>query len=203
MSVFFNNIFGYTESLKVIRGLLLNEDITESISILAKKSLKLVDILSAEKKRVTTLKGKAWTEYLKSNNRANWILNNSDMVWNKKTSDKVNAPERMKDLLKQSIALRLSTIGASDIPICLIPQVRIEEFEDLLRQTYPELDICLPKDKPLALIWITGYKPTGEDSRPDRGLCPLAKMILKDSARMISIVYGPAKKKHGNYWKRT
>lgn len=195
LSVFFNNIFGYTESLKVIRGLLLNEDITESISVLAKKSLKLVDILSAEKKRVTTLKGKAWTEYLKSNNRANWILNNSDMVWNKKTSDKVNAPERMKALLKQSIALRLSTIGASDIPICLIPQVRIKEFEDLLRQTYPELDICLPKDKPLALIWITGYKPTGEDSRPDRGLCPLAKMILKDSARIISIVYGPAKKK--------
>lgn len=191
----FNSVFGYTESLKVIRGLLLGEDITESISVLANKSLKLVNVLSAEKKRITTLKGKGWTEYLESDNRANWILNNSEMVWNKKTSDKVNAPERMKELLKQSIALQLNTIGASDIPICLIPEGRIKEFEDLLKHTYPELEIFLPKDKPLAVIWITGYKPTGEDSRPDRGLCPLAKMILKDSARMISIVYGPAKKK--------
>ncbi len=195
LHVLFNSVFGYAESLKVIRGLLLGEDITESVSVLVNKSLKLVDLLSAEKKRVTTLKGKPWTEYLESNNRANWILNNSEMVWSKKTSDKVNAQERMKGLLKQSMALQLNTIGASDIPICLIPQERIQEFEDLLRQTYPDLRICLPKDKPLAVIWITGYKPTGEDSRPDRGLCPLAKMILKDSARMISIVYGPAKKK--------
>ena len=195
LQVFFNNVFGYAEGLKVIRGLLLGEDISESINVLAKKSLKLVDILSTEKKRVTTLTGKAWTEYLESNDRANWILNNSKMVWNKKTSDKVNAPERMKELLKQSIALQLNTIGASDIPICLIPQKRITEFEDLISQSYTELDITLPKDKPLAVIWITGYKPAGEDSRPDRGLCPLAKMILHDSARIISIVYGPAKKK--------
>ena len=195
LHMFFDSVFGYTECLKVIRGLLLGEDIRESISVLANKSLKLVDVLSAEKKRITTLRGKAWTEYLESSNRADWILNNSEMIWNKKTSDKVNAPERMKDLLKQSISLQLNTIGASDIPICLIPQERIKGFEDLLRQTYPELDISLPKDKPLAVIWITGYKPTGEDSRPDRGLCPLAKMILKDSARMICIVYGPAKKK--------
>lgn len=191
----YNSVFGYTESLKVIRGLLLGEDITGSISVLVNKGLKLMDILSAQKKRVTTLKGKAWTEYLESDNRANWIINNSEMTWDKKTSDKVNAPERMKDLLKKSKALYLNTIGASDIPICLITQERIKEFEGLLGQTYPELEICLPKDKPLAVIWITGYKPTGEDSRPDRGLCPLAKMILKDSARMISIVYGPAKKK--------
>lgn len=191
----FNDIFGYDESLKIIRGLLLGNDIKESITVLADKSLNLVEILSVEKKRATTLNGKAWIEYLESDNRANWILNNSEMVWNKKTSDKVNAPQRMKYLLEQAKGLKLNTIGASDIPICLIPQERITEFEELLKQTYPELDICLPDDKPLAVIWITGYKPAGEDSRPDRGLCPLAKMVLKESARMIGIVYGPAKEK--------
>lgn len=174
---------------------MLGNDIKESITVLADKSLNLVEILSVEKKRATTLNGKAWIEYLESDNRANWILNNSEMVWNKKTSDKVNAPQRMKYLLEQAKGLKLNTIGASDIPICLIPQERITEFEELLKQTYPELDICLPDDKPLAVIWITGYKPAGEDSRPDRGLCPLAKMVLKESARMIGIVYGPAKEK--------
>lgn len=195
LHLFFNSVFGYSESLKVISGLLLGEDITESINVLANKSLKLVEILSSKKKRVTTLTGEAWTKYLESKDRANWILNNSKMIWKKKTSDKVNIPKRMKELLKQSIALQLNTIGASDIPTCLIPKSRIKEFEDLMCKKYPKLDICLPKDKPLAVVWITGYKPTGEDSRPDRGLCPLAKMVLKDSARIIAIVYGPAREK--------
>lgn len=100
---FFNEVFGYSEGLKIIRGLLLGENIKDSIGVLAEKSLKLVEILSGEKKRATTLKGKAWKEYLESDNRANWILKNSEMVWNKKTSDKVNAPQRMKDLLKDAL----------------------------------------------------------------------------------------------------
>lgn len=192
---FFNDVFGYSESLKIIKGILLGLDINSSIRVLAEKSLRLVDILSGEKKRNTTLKGDAWYEYLVCGNRANWMLENSDMVWNKKISDKVDAPQRIRGLLSETKALLLNTIGASDIPVCLIPQNRIAEFNDLLRKYYPELMIRLPNDKPLAVIWITGYKPTGEDSRPDRGLCPLAKMILGDSCRIVSIVYGPAKEK--------
>lgn len=198
LNTFFSEVFGYSEGLKIIKAILLGEDFNDRISVLAKKSLNLVEILSGEKKRATTLKGKAWKEYLDSDNRANWILKNSEIVWNKKTSDKVDAPQRMKDLLKEAINLKLNSIGASDIPICLIPQTRINEFEALLKNKYPELAISLPNDKPLAVVWITGYKPTGEDSRPDRGLCPLAKMILKDSARIVSIVSGPAKK---NTWR--
>lgn len=198
LDLFFSDVFGYKEGLNIIRALLLDEEIKDSISVLAKKSLKLVEILSGEKKRATTLKGKAWKEYLDSDNRTNWILKNSEIGWNKKTSDKVNAPQRMKDLLKDAINLKLNSIGASDIPICLVPQTRINEFEALLKKIYPELAISLPNDKPLAVVWITGYKPTGEDSRPDRGLCPLARMILKDSARIVSIVSGPAKK---NTWR--
>ena len=192
---FFNDVFGYSDSLNIIRGILLGYDIEESIGVLANKSLILVETLSGEKKRATTLKGNAWTEYLECDDRANWILQNSKMIWNKKTSDKVNTPQRMKYLLVEAKSLKLNTIGASDIPICLIPKTRINEFEELLKQKYSELEISLPKDKPLAVVWITGYKPTGEDSRPDRGLCPLAKMVLKDSAHIISIVYGPAKEK--------
>lgn len=192
---FFNDIFGYSESLKIIKGLLIRGNIHDNIDILIEKNLRLVEILSGEKKRNTTLKGNAWLEYLASDNRANWMLKNSDMIWNKKTSDKVNAPQRIKSLLSDTKALLLNTIGASDIPICLIPQNRIVEFNDLLRKYYPELAINLPTDRPLAVIWITGYKPTGEDSRPDRGLCPLAKMVLGDSCRIVSIVYGPAKEK--------
>jgi hypothetical protein len=49
------------------------------------------------------------------------------------------------------------------------------------------------KNKQLAVVWITGFKPRGDDSRPDRGLTPLARMILGNDTDILTIVYGPAK----------
>lgn len=189
----FESVFGYKDGLKVIRGLLNEDEISESIEILIGKSLRLSKLLSEKKKETVSLKGAEWEPYLKADNRAEWIINNSDLVWSKKISQKVKAPERILSLLLQTKALSLNTIGASDLPICLIPVERIGELEKILITIYPNTIIELPKDKPLAVVWITGYKPKGDDSRPDRGLCPLAKMVMGDSCRMIAIVYGPAK----------
>ena len=49
-------------------------------------------------------------------------------------------------------------------------------------------------DEPLIVVWITGFKPRGDDSRPDRGLVPLARMLFGAQAHVLSIVYGPGKK---------
>lgn len=189
----FSEVFGYQESLNVIKGILTNTDITDNVNSLIHKSLRLIEILSGEKKGNKTIKDKDWLTYLNSSDRANWIIENSNMVWSKKTSNKVNAPDRIKKLITQAISMSLKTIGASDIPICLIPQNRIIEFECLLKSFYPKLKFKLPNDKHLVVVWITGYKPKGDDSRPDRGLCPLAKMVMGESCRIVSIIYGPAK----------
>ena len=189
----FNEVFGYQESLKVIRGILTNTDVTVYINNLIHRSLRLIELLTEEKKGNKTLKGKDWPTYLNCSDRANWIIENSNMVWSKKTSNKVKAPDRIKKLISQAISMSLRTIGASDIPICLIPQNRVVEFESVLKSYYPKLKFKLPNDKHLAVVWITGYKPRGDDSRPDRGLCPLTKMVMGNSCRIVSIVYGPAK----------
>lgn len=189
----FRDIFGYDESLKEIRAVLTGNRIDTHVNRLSEKGLKLVEILSCEKRGNKTLKGKDWEEFLRSDNRAKWMLENSNMVWYKKTSYKVKAPERIKQLIPEAVSMSFGTIGASEIPICLIAKERIAEFQNLLEKYYPKLQIKLPADKPLAIVWITGYKPKGDDSRPDRGLCPLTKMVMGDSCRIISIVYGPAK----------
>ena len=49
--------------------------------------------------------------------------------------------------------------------------------------------------QPLIVVWITGFKPRGDDSRPDRGLVPLARMLFGSEARILSIVSGPGKAK--------
>ncbi|MDE6452767.1 MAG: hypothetical protein K2L27_01030 [Muribaculaceae bacterium] len=189
----FSEVFGYEESLKVIKGVLTDSDYTENVNNLMSKSLRLIEILSGEKRGNKTLKGEEWTACLNSADRANWILSNSNIKWYKKTSKKVKAPDRIKELISYAVSMSFDTIGASDIPICLIPQERISEFEKALKSFYPKLQIKLPNDKHLAVVWITGYKPKGDDSRPDRGLCPMAKMVMGESCRIISMVYGPAK----------
>lgn len=146
----FSEVFGYEESLNVIKGILTDSDYSENVKNLMNKSLKLIEILSAEKRGNKTLKEDEWKDYLKSKNRANWSITNSDFKWHKKTSKKVNATNRIKELIRHAVSMSLDTIGASEIPICLIPQKRISEFEKVLNTYYPNLQIKLPNDKPLA-----------------------------------------------------
>lgn len=189
----FSEVFGYNNALAVLKGILTGKDEKAKIKELENKALRLIEILSNEKRGNSTLRGSDWRNYLNSNKRASWIIEHSDLIWKKKLLSKVNTTDRIKRLIPKAVGLSLGTIGASDIPICLIERHKINELENVLHELYPDIAIRLPKDKPLCVVWITGYKPQGDDSRPDRGLCPLAKMVLGKSCRVISIVYGPAR----------
>ena len=46
--------------------------------------------------------------------------------------------------------------------------------------------------KSLVLCWIAGFKPRGDDSRPDRGLLPLCRMLLGEDVEILTVIYGPA-----------
>ena len=43
------------------------------------------------------------------------------------------------------------------------------------------------------IAWVMGFKPRGDDARPDRGLAPLARMLVGDEVELLTVVYGPAK----------
>jgi hypothetical protein len=51
-------------------------------------------------------------------------------------------------------------------------------------------------DKHLAISWVMGFKPRGDDARPDRGLPPLARMLIGDDCDLMTFVYGPAPRTH-------
>jgi hypothetical protein len=69
-----------------------------------------------------------------------------------------------------------------------------------LRQIYsdekikPLVDAIEEKNQPFVIVWITGFKPKGDDSRPDRGLVPLARMLFGNDIDILTIVFGPAGK---------
>ena len=92
------------------------------------------------------------------------------------------------------------SIGAKEIPICLITNGNVKKFSDILKKIYPKEAInelansIESKNKPLIVVWITGFKPRGDDSRPDRGLVPLARMLFGNDIDILSIIFGPAGK---------
>ena len=190
----FDNIFGDVAFLGLVRKLILSENYKAELDLLVNKALALVQLLSSKRRGKNTFMGDQWAQLLKSKNPAQWIISNgNELTWRKKVAGKTATTDSFNLLFNKVLALNCHTIGSSDLPICLLDSYQKERFKDIILQIYPYLSVNFKTDKPLAVIWITGFKPRGDDSRPDRGLSPLAKMVLGNSCEYMAVVYGPAK----------
>lgn len=190
----FKSIFGYEESLQIIRGTLTNSDCSKAIETLTQKALDLVTLLANERKSIDTLRNGEWGDFLNSHHSSEWLSKNSkELIWKKKAANKVAISFTFKKLLAEVMLFKCLTIGAKDLPICIIPTAKRKDFNLLLKELYPAMNFSFDSEKQLAIVWITGFKPQGDDSRPDRGLTPLARMVLGNDTDILAIVYGPAK----------
>lgn len=200
----FMHIFGVNASLDLLKCIIDESQTNNALDVLIEKGTTLVKILSADRKRTDTFKALEWEEFLKISSgqkKAEWIKNQENkQIWKKKSSGKVKVTKTFKSLLTKTQALNLLSIGAKEIPICLVANGNIKRFADLLREIYPKekinslADAIEKKNKPLVVVWITGFKPRGDDSRPDRGLVPLARMLFGNDIDVLTIVFGPAVK---------
>jgi len=200
----FTHIFGKEASLNLLKSIIEQSQLDNAIDVLIEKGTSLVKILSNDRKRVDTFRAMEWETFLKISSgqkKAEWIKNHPNkQIWRKKSSDKVNVTKTFKALLTKTQELNLLSIGAKEIPICLVANVNIKKFASLLKEIYPadnikELaNIIEKKNKPLIIVWVTGFKPRGDDSRPDRGLVPLARMLFGNDIDILTIVFGPAGK---------
>ena len=200
----FTHIFGKEASLDLLKSLIEQSQTNDVMDVLIEKGTTLVKILSDDRKRVDTFRTLEWEEFLKLSSgqkKAEWIKNQPDkQFWRKKSSDKVNVTKTFKTLLTKTQELNLLSIGAKEIPICLVANGNIKKFASLLKEIYPAdkiktlTDKIETKNKPLIIVWVTGFKPRGDDSRPDRGLVPLARMLFGNDIDILTIVFGPAGK---------
>ena len=188
----YEDIFGYDTAVSLLRKVINGQAYEEEKRTLLNKALSLVNRLASQRHVKNTLLGDEWSAYLKSKNRAQWIETNSTLKWAKSIAKKVKIPEEVRQLLNKIVELGCKTIGASEIPICVVSKAKIATLISIFRAIYPNEKVNISPERDLAIIWITGYKPNGDDSRPDRGLCPLARMVLGDSVNILAIIYGPA-----------
>lgn len=187
----YNSALGYEDGLTFIRQILIGEDTSHTIKCLKDKAIKMVEILSSQRKKNDTLKGKEWNLLLSSKSRTSWLLQNYDEEWSKKSSDKVLVSGTFKLLKSKIKGMSVVPITAKDLPFCIVPQRLLPSLKEWIKETYNGLETNFDLNKDLALVWITGFKPKGDDSRPDRGLSPLCRMILGSDANIMAIVSGP------------
>ena len=200
----FTYIFGMEASLDLLKCIIEQSQINDAMDVLIQKGTTLVKILSNDRKRIDTFRSMEWEEFLKISSgqkKAEWIKNHPNkQIWRKKSSSKVKVTETFKSLLAETQKLDCLSIGAKEIPICLIANGNVKRFADLIKKIYPKETIIglansiEKKNKPFIVVWITGFKPRGDDSRPDRGLVPLARMLFGNDIDILTIVFGPAGK---------
>jgi len=87
-------------------------------------------------------------------------------------------------------------LASKDLPFGIIPANDRGNFANRLYELYPDADLSTIEvigktDKHLIIAIFKGFKPRGDDNRPDRGLLPLATMLSSSDVEMMSYIYGP------------
>ena len=87
-------------------------------------------------------------------------------------------------------------LASKDLPIGIIPANNRPDFAENLHRIYPNfdqrtIDELSDSTTNLILCLFKGFKPRGDDNRPDRGLLPLAAMLSDNDNEIMTILYGP------------
>ena len=186
----YQTAFGADIAHQIIKDIIIGENYSTTFQQLETKAINMILILSDSRKSIDTLREKEWIQMLKSNNQAKWLCEKPSLIWKKKIADKISVTRSFSRLFETTLSLNCNTLGARDLPFCLLAGQNKELFIKTLKNIYKKIKFTFSQ-KPLAVIWINGFKPKGDDARPDRGLPPLVKMLLGDSADILTIVFGP------------
>ena len=85
-------------------------------------------------------------------------------------------------------------IFSQDLPFGVIPKEKIAPFVNELKAIYTvddSFENLLKKQSNIIFTLIKGFKPRGDDNRPDRGILPLLRMTFEDNCFILTILYGP------------
>lgn len=195
----FGSAFGTEEAIPLVGSILAGSyDVGEERK-LREKAVRATAALSALRRRNDTLNASEWEQLANEQSgreKANWLIARR-MSWRKTVT--IPVTPTFRDLLTSVQRLAVA-IGTEELPICLLPGAERRHLVQLLGRIYGArtgrafTDWLQSSTRPLAIVWIAGFKPRGDDSRPDRGLVPLARMIFGErEVDVLSVVYGPGR----------
>ena len=201
---YYESVIGEIDLIQFIRATILDEDNARIKESIEEKGLNFVRLLSANSRRNSTLSTDQWVEAYRAiesgdeDTLVSYLLRNTALNWSKTTSIKslTDSARRLMQIASES------SIGltSSNLPMCLIPPENRAQFASRVGDLYPSIAndflTWLGHEEPLAICWVMGFKPRGDDARPDRGLPPFTRMLIGSQIEMMTVVYGPAPHDH-------
>lgn len=201
----YNAIFGKSDFTEYIRRALTNKLTRAPARQLGEKCVALVQLLAEGRTRKSSLNKVQWNEARliveRGGSLTEYLAEKARVAWRKKASIPITATAREFIELGAENSLGLTS---NDLPLSFVPRDERAKFAVEMQRVYHDIDPAViawiaTSTVDLAIAWVAGFKPRGDDARPDRGLSPLARMLIGDSTHLMTFVYGPAPVSH---WKR-
>jgi hypothetical protein len=196
----FADTFGLDAARALVRGCLTGDDYGTARTALLEKALAMTWTLAGLRRGQDTLPREQWEALLSAKDGRERLarLTGTPVAWSRRTGSKMQVTDTFARLLSGAQELGSVSIGAGDIPLCACPSAALKNLGQLISDTYgdvaaPLVEWLLSRDGDLLIVWVTGFKPRGDDSRPDRGLLPLARLLFGYEVEILTVVSGPGK----------
>jgi len=190
--------FADDELIALTRSILLNQDPSRTHEILRNKVFALVTKRAKASTRGRTLTSEQWEKaysaIMEGQPLINYLVENTRLAWSKIAyiEDLTASAKNLMEITK-SYAIGLTS---TELPMCIVPRDKRAVFASKISKLYGTLPTefrqWLGQEEHLVICWVMGFKPRGDDARPDRGLPPLARMLVGHGHDLLSVVYGPA-----------
>ncbi len=170
-------------------------DTSEEESAILQKGLNIVMFLASSLRPAANLTPVQWKRlHAYQQGIVEFSLENSGFNFRKKIAAKSHHGNSADFL---DLASRLSVgLASKELPFGIIPAAKRSQFADGMQRLYPTydtdiLDRIASDDSDLILCMIKGFKPRGDDNRPDRGILPLTVMLASPDIEVMTYIYGP------------
>ena len=156
-------------------------------------------------KKIYNIRAKSEENFFTTNKGFNPVdcasgIKKQHLTWNKKVSiETSNSFTKLKKLLTEFCYSPYSKVS---LPFGILPAENIDDFVAKLETIYPASKVSDIKEKlfhtnsDIVFALVNGFKPGGEDSRPDRGVIPFIRMLLGSDIPMVVVLFGPVPTYH-------
>ncbi|MBN2267646.1 MAG: hypothetical protein JW725_04920 [Candidatus Babeliaceae bacterium] len=190
--------FADNELIALTRAIILDEDPKRIYEILRRKVLSLIRKRAVESRSNQTLTDQQWgnvySNIKQGRSFVDFLVENAPLVWAKKTSI-TSLTETAKTLMELTSKNAIG-LTSNVLPMCIVPRDKRPDYALRVSALYGDLPVnfveWLARKEHLVICWVLGFKPRGDDARPDRGLPPFTRMLIGRKSDLLSVVYGPA-----------
>lgn len=162
--------------------------------VILDKNIRMVKYLAEKAKTNTNLTPSEWKEiYSDEYDIIDYSIKKARFKFKKKIAKKsICGNVKQFNMLVQKYSTGLAS---TDLPFGIISKKNREVFIDGMIKLYKIKDAHLidklksPQD--LVVCLLKGFKPGGDDNRPDRGALPLIAMLAGETTEILTFVYGP------------